>query len=153
MDDWVQRRSGLCMGDQASKTGPMASRPGAGYFVDYLLVCNAPVIKQAIIAPSNGPAKPPLNPQQKHDMICQTLDNITKGAAVASDITLNFSAGSFAVAGVAAINIEGAPISEPIAAGATVVGAVSGLGGLGIKAYQYGNTAFARWAMGCNNPW
>jgi hypothetical protein len=74
-------------------------------------------------------------------------------AAVASDITLSFSAGSFAVAGVAAINIEGAPISEPIAAGATVVGAVSGIGGLGIKAFQYGNTALARWAMGCNNSW
>ncbi len=109
------------------------------------------IVSGTVVAPNNG--KPPLTPQQKHDMICQTLDNITKGAAVASDIALSFSAGSFAVAGVAAINIEGAPISEPIAAGATVVGAVSGIGGLGIKAFQYGNTAFARWAMGCNNSW
>jgi RHS repeat-associated protein len=105
-------------------------------------------------APNNGPAKPPLTPQQKHDMICQALDNITKGAASTSDVILAFSTGSFIVAGVAAINIEGAPISEPVAAGATVVGAISGIGGLGIKGFQYGNTALARWGMGCsNNPW
>jgi hypothetical protein len=87
-------------------------------------------------------------------MICQALDNITKGAASTSDVILAFSTGSFIVAGVAAINIEGAPISEPVAAGATVVGAISGIGGLGIKGFQYGNTALARWGMGCsNNPW
>jgi hypothetical protein len=87
-------------------------------------------------------------------MICQTLDNVTKGAAVAGDIGLTFSAGAFVVSAAAAVNIEGAPISEPIAAGSAVVGIVSGAGAVGIKGFQYANTAFARWAMGCSgNSW
>jgi RHS repeat-associated protein len=90
------------------------------------------------IAPNSPPAKPPLTPQQKKQMICNTLGNVTG--------TLNRTT---AVAGIVsgaarlASSSPALPIAGPIAAGAAGFGAATAtLSGI--------NTAIANNLVGCS---
>jgi RHS repeat-associated protein len=95
-----------------------------------------------------GPTTPtPTTP--KKQMVCNTLANISNGAADAADGAFTVGAAAGVITGVAALNVEAAPISEPVAAGAGIVAILSGGVGVTLKIFQYANTAFAHLAVGC----
>jgi hypothetical protein len=62
-----------------------------------------------------GPPRPPLTPQQKKQAVCNTLDDVSKGAAVAGDVSGVVSAG----AGVSMLLSGGtdSPVAAPVGSG------------------------------------
>jgi len=102
------------------------------------------------LAPSNGPQ--PMTPQQRHNAICSTFDQVTKGTAVAADVAGVVSVGAGAVVAYSTVAtlIPGAAIvSAPVAAGATLTAVVSGGVFVGLKGFQYLNTYIGRNVAGC----
>jgi len=79
-----------------------------------------------------------------HDAVCKTLDNISKGSAIAADLTAVVGAG--ATASILFTGGTDSPIAGPVAAG-------SGLLIVGLKGIQYGNGMVANWGLGCKNAW
>ncbi|MGH9565365.1 MAG: RHS repeat-associated core domain-containing protein, partial [Candidatus Angelobacter sp.] len=87
---------------------------------------------------------PPTNKTLQQQAICQTLDNVSKGAAVTGDVAGVVSAGAGA-----SILLSGgtdSPVAGPVAI-------ISGVAFVGLKTIQYVNSAVANWAVGCNNGW